>query len=444
MLLFLESTPIALFIYLLARKLSVLSVKTRRIILVSFGISVIFIASRTNLCHVKLQNFFSHSSFDTLKSLPYLSWAPAETTLKESGVTQHNRGHACPGINLYASRNLSEAYLMNMDGKILHTWRSPVPEDDSWHHVFLCENGDLLAINKDKMLIRLDENSDLKWAKKIPAHHDLDIDENGNIYVLTRKYELVGYLGLRIPIINDYVTVLSGNGQTKKQISLFKVLKDAIPPKRFLKIYKFLITNQISIMKRYLLQKFSLPIQDGSVFDILHTNTFRIVEQNIPGLCDKGTFLISARELDLIGIIVPKNEKLIWSWGPGILSKQHNPTMLENNDILIFDNGVREKRSRILELNPVKKEIVWEYQASSPEQFFSQSQGGCQRLPNGNTLITESEKGHVFEITPAKEIVWKFYNPEVIKEKRERAVIYCMTRIGEPQKKQLRALGYLQ
>ncbi len=34
-----------------------------------------------------------------------------------------------------------------------------------------------------------------------------------------------------------------------------------------------------------------------------------------------------------------------------------------------------------------------------------------ERLPNGNTLITESDGGRLLEVTPAGEIVWEYLNP---------------------------------
>ncbi|XXT53909.1 hypothetical protein WMF23_20300 [Sorangium sp. So ce542] len=37
--------------------------------------------------------------------------------------------------------------------------------------------------------------------------------------------------------------------------------------------------------------------------------------------------------------------------------------------------------------------------------------GTAQRLPNGNTLITEGSDGRVFEVTPGHEIVWEYISP---------------------------------
>jgi hypothetical protein len=95
---------------------------------------------------------------------------------------------------------------------------------------------------------------------------------------------------------------------------------------------------------------------------------------------------------------------------------------------LIYDNGWNKRNyTRVIELDPVKKEIVWEYKADPPESFYSRTEGYAQRLPNGNTLITESRKGRVFEVTKDKEIVWEWFNPEINKDGRREGV-YRMVR----------------
>ena len=54
-------------------------------------------------------------------------------------------------------------------------------------------------------------------------------------------------------------------------------------------------------------------------------------------------------------------------------------------------------------------------------------------MPNGNTLITESDSGHVFEVTKDGSIVWEFYNPEVNIKAKKRTAIYRMMRIMNPE-----------
>jgi hypothetical protein len=54
---------------------------------------------------------------------------------------------------------------------------------------------------------------------------------------------------------------------------------------------------------------------------------------------------------------------------------------------------------------------VWSYTAPKKDDFFSSYISGAQRLPNGNTFICSGANGTIFEVTPAKEIVWKYINP---------------------------------
>jgi Spy/CpxP family protein refolding chaperone len=54
---------------------------------------------------------------------------------------------------------------------------------------------------------------------------------------------------------------------------------------------------------------------------------------------------------------------------------------------------------------------VWSYTAPKKSDFYSFFISGAQRQPNGNTLICSGANGTVFEVTPEKEIVWKYVNP---------------------------------
>ncbi|HJT34189.1 MAG TPA: aryl-sulfate sulfotransferase [Pirellulales bacterium] len=54
---------------------------------------------------------------------------------------------------------------------------------------------------------------------------------------------------------------------------------------------------------------------------------------------------------------------------------------------------------------------VWSYTAPKKTDFYSFFISGAQRLPSGNTLICSGATGTMFEVTPDKEIVWKYVNP---------------------------------
>lgn len=364
---------------------------------------------------------------NTLRSLPYLDWMAVEESAVKSGVTKYNEKLSCKGINLFCLSALSTAFLMDMSGRILHTWSSG--KNIAFQHVQMCENGDLIGGVYHRRLARLDWNSNLKWIKFMRFHHDIAVAANKDIYVLDARDEIVFCFGLPLPIINDYILILSPNGETKREINLFKVLKNEIPFNRVARIYRYIVNHKIWYKLIKIRCRFDF---NDTPIDIFHNNTISIIDRDVDGLCKKSDLLISVRELDLIGIMDTQKEHLIWTWGPGNLSRQHQPTLLESGNIMIYDNGCKNGYSRIVELEPFTKKIVWEYKDDPPEKFYSAIRGGCQRLPNGNTLITEDYKGRVFEVTKNGQIVWEFFTPLEEKEKA-RASIYRMMRITNPE-----------
>jgi hypothetical protein len=137
----------------------------------------------------------------------------------------------------------------------------------------------------------------------------------------------------------------------------------------------------------------------------------------------RGNLLISMRNINTLAILDGRTREIAWLWGPTNLTFPHHPCLLENGNILVFDNGTDE--SQVLEVNPLTREVVWRY--ANGREFFSQTRGSNQRLPNGNTLITESDRGYVLEVTSTGEVVWKFANPDINAE-GVRGAIWRMTR----------------
>ena len=134
--------------------------------------------------------------------------------------------------------------------------------------------------------------------------------------------------------------------------------------------------------------------------------------------------------MGLILVVDPDQEEIVWMMGPGLWDVgQHYAKMLDNGNILVFDNFYTEKLSRIIEFEPITKKVVWDY-SDAKNGFFTHTAGMCHRLPNGNTLIIETANGHAFEITPSKKIVWEFYNPHRAgKNKEFIAMIMKMQRL---------------
>jgi uncharacterized protein (UPF0248 family) len=131
---------------------------------------------------------------------------------------------------------------------------------------------------------------------------------------------------------------------------------------------------------------------------------------------ENGDILASYRPTSTVIRISRSTGKILWKLGPPTVAGQHAPTRLSNGNILIFDNGVHRlddsvPYSRVIEVDPATNQIVWKYQDKPTWNFFSPRMGNAQRLPNGNTLITESSFGRLFEVTKEGETVWEYVNP---------------------------------
>lgn len=333
-----------------------------------------------------------------------------------SGVTRHVRARACPGTNFYTSGHASTAVLMDMDGKVLHTWsaegRAVWPEEPGnpslqfWRRAFLREDGALLAIWEGHSLVKLDRDSNLLWRSRCNAHHDLEVLANGDILVLTRKAHVVPAFDPERPVLEDFVTLLDADGNEKRSFSLLAALERSP--------YPALETR----MRKRFGQGRDQMAQNG---DLMHTNSLAVLDGRLAGRLPAfraGNLLVSCRPLSFVGVVDPEREEFVWTLS-GAFQEQHDPKLLANGNLLLFDNTGRGRASTVRELDPETGATRWEYRGSAQEPFFSRTCGTAERLANGNTLITESDAGRAFEVTPAGEIVWEFWNPERAGDQRE-------------------------
>lgn len=353
-----------------------------------------------------------------LEAIGYISSTTETGTV--SGVTSHDRAQSFSGLNFYTSGHAPEAILMDMDGQVLHTWSyefrkiwpdypvSRLKFTRYWRRAYLFENGDILAIFEGLGIIKLDRDSNLIWANPGRAHHDLEVMPDGDIYVLTREAHMMPHLREDTPILEDFISVLGPDGTEKQRISLIRSFEN-------------------SPYQDWLLD--SLKSGRG---DIFHTNTVAVLDGRIAGVLPsfrKGNVLTSMRENDTIAVIDLEQEQVVWA-KKGYFHRQHDPKILENGNLLLFDNVWQPNASRVVEFDPVSMDPQWEYRGSPPTSFYSYIGGLSERLPNGNTLIIESTKGRALEVTPEGIIVWEFYNPNLTGRNSEyRATLFDMVRL---------------
>jgi len=163
--------------------------------------------------------------------------------------------------------------------------------------------------------------------------------------------------------------------------------------------------------------------------------------------------IMDGRETNIIFIISKETGKVVWKVGPdysstrpehklGWIIGQHHAHMIPKGlpgegNILVFDNGgwagydapnpgskdgtkaAKRDFSRVLEFDPITLDIVWQYTPKEAGfvipldacRFYSPFISSAQRLPNGNTFITEGSDGRLLEVTPDHEIVWEYICP---------------------------------
>lgn len=376
-----------------------------------------------------------------LNTIPYLATVTGEDKDAATGVTFHDYAKAYKGINIWFAIGTNKVHLMDMEGRYVHTW-SFGDNDSLAGDVLLCENGDILGTTVFGKLQRLDFESNIKWANcEFGYHHEIGLFENGDIYSFGKKASVIFIAGLPLPIREENIVIMSKNGKVKETTSLLDVLKDSFTIRTVARTYWYLLKpgsikqilrHQLSVIRGKIVEGFI--VSPKFLFDNLHPNTITPLDRDIKGFCNKGDLLICIRNLDMIAVLDPKSRTLKWEWNVGHGTRPHHATLLENNNILLFENDPLRKYSRVIEINPVTKELVWEYKATPPETFFSKVRGGAQRLPNGNTLITESSKGHAFEVTPQGNYVWGYYSSKPGQGNEERPMLYRMLRIVELEK----------
>lgn len=337
-----------------------------------------------------------------LEAIGYLDgYAPLDA---QSGVTVFDRAKAAPGWVLVTTGRSPSAWLMDRDGRVVHRWSLPFAEAfpaqgearvaeeprrwNDWRRVHLLPDGGLLAIHEGFGLVSIDADSHLRWAVPNRAHHDLQVLEDGRALVLTRVAHVVPRIG-PAPILEDSVSTVD--------------LADGHELERFSVLEAFEGSPYATVLD-------ALPRRG----DLFHTNAIVRLDgsasDRAPFLA-AGNLLVSLRNADTVAIIDARTHDVVWAQ-TGPWRAQHDPSLVDGGRILVFDNRGDGGRSRLVEWDPVAQAMSWSYRGDAARPFQSAILGTAQRLPNGNTLATESERGRAFEVTPAGDVVWEYWNPD--------------------------------
>lgn len=158
------------------------------------------------------------------------------------------------------------------------------------------------------------------------------------------------------------------------------------------------------------------PYSEVSFQGWCHTNAVTRLEN--------GNTLISIRNFDMIVEVDPNGE--VVDTIEGIARSPHDPLVLENGNILVVDQTPRVHT--VLEIDPATEQVLWTY---AIEDRANMPVRDCNRLPNGNTLITAARK--IMEVTPKGEVAWQFGLADTVPELEDSAQLgfYKAERLSE-------------
>ena len=318
---------------------------------------------------------------------------------KQLGLTVYKPEKAFDGYTLFSPLSQKQVYLVDMKGNMVHRWDVPYLPANYGH---LLENGNLLFGGRTEkspvnfggrggILMEVDWKGKILWEYIDDAmHHDFHRMNNGNTMLLGWD-----------PVPSDIAKyVKGGNPDSEHELGIWSdYLREITPDGKV--IWDWYAYEHLDLTEDAI-----CPLHNRTEWT--HSNACQVLPD--------GNILISFRLLNTVAIIDKSSGKFLWKWGKGELGHQHDPTVLDNGNILIFDNGshainAQVPRSRVIEVNPKTDGIVWEYATRPGWDFFSGFVSGAQRLSNDNTLICEGMTGRIFEVTMDAEIVWEYISP---------------------------------
>jgi len=301
----------------------------------------------------------------------------------ESGewVESYSPELSSPGYNLALYRR-RVPMVMDMQGRVVHTW----PAVRGVGRIRLNRHGRLLVVGVDDLIKEYDWEGELTWAYELPGsedlpHHDVIELGDGNHLILAQE----------TTTRSDYLHEVDRKGRVVWEWSPQEHLERHFPDRD---------------------QRYPDPTHINSLFELPENRFF----DDGDGRFKPGNILVSARNLNAIFIIDRSTGEIVWKHSEG-LDFQHEAQMVPKGvlgagSIVVFNNGYHNvnayRRSEIRVIHPIDGRLLWSYSAPT---FFTTVAGIQQVLSNGNLLVTSSEGGRVFEITPEKEKVWEWIPP---------------------------------
>ena len=381
-------------------------------------------------------------------------FAAAGPSVYPQGTTRLDPARAWPSFVLFTGGD-ETARLIDLDGKTVHTWRDvggfasflidpALAQGQRGHVLVTLENTTGRGVDLvpgrvgpqiSKTVGELDWDGQVRWrfGDQAPGglaqqHHDWARLPNGHTLVLANLRHAVA--GFRQPeVLDDVAYEVDAAGA----ITWRWVASEHLDELGFTPAQLALIRG--SDNADYLHINDLKPLGPNHWFDAGDT---RFAPDNL---------IWCSRNANVIAIVDRRSGRVVWTLGPNYpaiprgaagrrvprpvdqISGQHDAQIISAGlpgagNLLVFDNQGEAGYppvelpttggSRVLEIDPVSRQVVWQYTAEDSGQpswaFRSTHISAARRLPNGNTFVDEGQSGRLFQVTRDGDIVWEYVN----------------------------------
>ena len=365
-----------------------------------------------------------------------------------------------PNYTFFNYEDYPEIMLMDHDKNLVHTWTNDFAPAAS---VYMFPDGSIMSATRagHTRLEKRDWESNLLWSydnlsRTNRQHHDIEPLPNGNVLIIARE---------PLPAADVIASGRDPDRIVKATQFMSETIVEIMPTgtdggkvvwrwdvmDHIIQDFDETKPNFGVISEHPELVNINYATERG--IDWLHANA---VTYN----AELDQIMISMRGFNEIWIIDHsttiaeaashsggargRGGDLLYRWGnpqaynlgtekDQVLGGQHDPSWIPagypgEGHILMFNNGTHRLYSSVDEIIPPLQEdgsyfrepgkaygptnLTWTYQASVPTNFYSFNFSGTQRLPDGNTLISDGHGGRIFEVTPDGTTVWSHDLPD--------------------------------
>jgi hypothetical protein len=398
-------------------------------------------------------------------SSSYISIGSSYQTYKKVSINL-STNEPFDGYTLFGPEPSKYTYLLDIDGKIVHSWKSNYIQGLG---TYLLEDGELLRLDQPfgsptfraggvaGRIEKFDNNSNLLWEFEYSnefhcSHHDIEPLPNGNVLIIAwesktkneaiaagRNPDNAPNIGLWPDHIIEVEPVGSNGGNivwewhvwdhliqdfdsSKDNYGVVENHPELIDINFGNKIPDWTHTNSVDYNEE--LDQILLSVNHfNEIWVIDHSTTTEEAASHTGGRSGKGGDILYRWGNPRAYNAGTESDQKYFS--------QHGASWVEKGcpgegNILVFNNGIGRTYSSVDEIVPPidnngnyfytpgeaygPDEQIWIYTTKDPSDLQSFILSNAQRLPNGNTLICSAGQGLFLEVTPEKEIVWKYRN----------------------------------